>query len=155
MLDAINKFLEGKGPRLACSTLGSLLIPINLIGFMFFGFSFTDHESEWVWSFIQFADLWQIPAILLSFFFPRTAAIWLLSNILISVGIAHHINHCGCVTSSVIAHATVFESASSITSPLRLYGAEFLLAMALLWTTRHSWHKRKDDAREDLIVLEL
>jgi len=95
--------VEGKAPQLAWSVWGCFLIPIDVLGAMFFGFSFTGNENPLIWRFIQFADLWQIPAMLISFFYPRFAAVWLITNILVSFAIGYHVEHCGCVLSSGIS----------------------------------------------------
>ena len=68
--------------------MGALLV-VPWECFLTFGFTFTmgGHESIWVWAFILFAFLLNIPAVLLSWFMPRQGALWVLANTAISMAI--------------------------------------------------------------------
>jgi hypothetical protein len=114
------------------SYIACFYIPIELLSFGFFGFSFTGHESAWIWSFIKFASLYQVGAILLSLKYPRLGALWLVCNVTVSLLVAHHVETCKCVTSSVIAHVTLSGAVGSAGSLVRLYGFELLIAACLL-----------------------
>jgi drug/metabolite transporter (DMT)-like permease len=74
-------------PKLAL-LMGTLLV-VPWECFLTFGFTFTmrAHESLWVWAFVLFAFLLNIPAVLLSWFLPRQAALWILANTAISMAI--------------------------------------------------------------------
>ncbi|HET9181317.1 MAG TPA: hypothetical protein VFP59_04220 [Candidatus Angelobacter sp.] len=64
-----------------------LLIPWEL--FMAFGFAFTfrAHEPLTAWLFVWFTFLLNIPAVLLSWIWPRAGAYWLLGNVMVSLTI--------------------------------------------------------------------
>src|ERR1700735_4092126 len=68
--------------------MGTLLV-VPWECFLTFGFTFTmrGHESLWVWAFVLFAFLLNIPAVLLSWFLPRQGALWILANTAISMAI--------------------------------------------------------------------
>jgi len=68
--------------QLIVSTIGALLLlPLDFFFGGIFAFSFGAQESLWAWIFGLTAFWFQIFGILLSFFKPRTAALWILANI--------------------------------------------------------------------------
>ncbi len=71
--------------QLIVSTIGALLLlPLDFFFGGIFAFSFGAQESLWAWIFGLTAFWFQIFGILLSFFKPRPAAIWILANIAVS-----------------------------------------------------------------------
>lgn len=74
--------LPFRAKQLIVSTIGALLLlPLDFFFGGIFAFSFGAQESLWAWIFGLTAFWFQIFGILLSFFKPRTAALWMLANI--------------------------------------------------------------------------
>ena len=65
-----------------------LIIPLHL--FLTFGFTFTSPKNitAWHWAFVWFTFLLNIPAILVSWFYPKLGACWVLVNTATSLAIA-------------------------------------------------------------------
>ncbi len=57
------------------------LVPWQLFLAMGFTFTFREHEPAILWAFVAFLFLLDIPAVLLSFFFPRFAMWWMAANV--------------------------------------------------------------------------
>jgi hypothetical protein len=64
------------------------IIPLQL--FLAFGFTFTAAKniSAWHWAFVWSTFLLNIPALILTWFFPRSGSYWVLGNTIISLAIA-------------------------------------------------------------------
>jgi len=106
--------------------MGTLLV-VPWECFLTFGFTFTltGHESFWVWAFVLFAFLLNIPAVLLSWFMPRQGALWILANTAISMAIGAGFQWKNYLNNSD-------SSASFISSLLTLF-AGLVAEIALLW----------------------
>jgi hypothetical protein len=102
-----------------------LVIPWEF--FLTFGFIFTltGHEPFWIWAFVLFAFLLNIPAVLLSWFMPRQGALWILANAAISMAIG-----AGFQWKNYLNNPD--SSASFISSLLTLF-AGLVVEIALLW----------------------
>jgi len=83
-----------------------LIIPLHL--FLTFGFTFTSPKNitAWHWAFVWFTFLLNIPAILVSWFYPKLGACWVLVNTATSLAIAG--GFYGTVTSRAYVKATAF-----------------------------------------------
>lgn len=89
MAESLGDFLRFRWNQLKLATLMGTLLVVPWECFLTFGFTFTmrAHESLWVWAFILFAFLLNIPAVLLSWFRPKQGALWILANAAISMAI--------------------------------------------------------------------
>ncbi|MGZ4867938.1 MAG: hypothetical protein ACXV7C_11980 [Candidatus Angelobacter sp.] len=77
------------------SLMGSfVVIPWDLFMTFGFTFSFRAHESFWAWAFVWLAFLLNVPAVIISFFFPRLGTYWVLVNTALSMalGIGYEMN---------------------------------------------------------------
>jgi hypothetical protein len=106
--------------------MGTLLV-VPWECFLTFGFTFTmaGHESLWIWTFVLFAFLLNIPAVLLSWFMPRQGALWILANTAISMAIG-----AGFQWKNYLHNPD--SSASFISTLLTLF-ARLVAEIALLW----------------------
>lgn len=64
------------------------IIPLQIL--LMFGFTFTSPKniSSWLWAFVWFTFILNIPAILISWSLPKLGAYWVLLNTAVSVSIA-------------------------------------------------------------------
>ena len=83
------------------------------------------HESIWVWAFVLFAFLLNIPAVLLSWFMPRQGALWILANTAISMAIG--------ATFQWKSYLDNPHSSAGFISSLLTIFAGLIVEIALLW----------------------
>jgi hypothetical protein len=123
----LGEFLRFHWNQLKLAILVGMLLVIPWECFLTFGFTFAmkGHESLWIWAFVLFAFLLNIPAVLLSWFMPKQGALWILANTAISMAIG-----AGFQWKNYLDNPN--SSASFISSLLTLF-AGLAVEIALLW----------------------